>query len=745
MTMVPQNIYQLLEESGGCLWRIPTSLRLPILHQLATYGLDGLEHFFPQAFVKIYRQKVEYGETQDAVSVYVDWIAGHLTAGQRPDFDLSDLSLPIEAPRVLLVSPIYNLEESSIGLVRIAFFLRGLGIKADWRIATSECLDEIVNLCLETRYDIIGQGTTHYTFSKDLELVRRMAEKSPTSLFILGGHGAVLPSEQLSNLFAATAISIVARGFGERSTARLALGYARRLPADAVPRLEHIRGIYFRDVNGQVVETGVDRYNMQEYRALHAMFDASMCPVEEGVLRLITSTHCSFSCVFCSSRNFPEQPVTRLQADDVLHAIRQIRKKHSDITTIEFNDDNFSVGYRRRGRFCKGVDWLREFCKATQRSDLSGLTTCCFTRADTIDDETLDLLYRRLNLRKIGIGLEHVSIPVLRRMRKGIDADRVIACIRESVRLGIDTNFFIILFSKWEIPQSLLDLLEVSTKLCLEGAHVVYNWGFQPLVGADVSSDPTNRYISHRYKIGDYQYIYNAKIIPDDPFIGEWFEFMNTYSREYFDLQDELATNLLGRFKADTIDRESLWFKLVLRPHQNINLSNTLTNLIRFHSMFVFGQRFFDSSNLYFQKGADQTHSAVINYLYNGPTYPPNGVTSIQLKTAFLLRELPEELATDPLADLLAEIEVIRAGLCIPDLPGVHLGTEPHLEWARGNLVGWRARLEKDQIVGSEREAQQRIKLLLATIEALINEKPKATKALETTGSGGLNNVYRSS
>ena len=727
--MNESQVTQLIENAHGKIWHIPADLRVPILNRIAVRGIDRIHSALPQSFVDIYMEKIRLGIIQDIVSVFVDWITAHLDDGERPNFDLSNKSIPDNSPRVLLISPTYSRDDASIGIIRIAFFLRGLGIWADWRTATDNRIDEIVATCKSERYDIIGQGTTHFTLPKDLKLIHRLSVVSPTSQFLLGGHGAVLTLEERRKILVDTPISVIIRGFGEFSTARLALLFNKNISAHDLTSRENIPGIYFSTHNGQVIETCTDRYDEQAFRAIHAVFDASLYPVEEGTLRLITSSHCSFSCVFCSSRNFVEQRTVRLQPTDVLHIIRQVRKIHPELKTIEFNDDNFTMNYTNECKSQNGKQWIENLCGHVLPRDIEAITTSCFTRVDTIDSKILQVLYNKLNIRRIGIGLEHVDQNILQQMKKGIDVGQTVKLIRECIRLGIDTNFFIILFSKWESAESLLKLLKISTQLCLEGAQVVYNFGIQPLSGADISNDPTNHYITETYKVNHFHNTYRAKIIPDDPFIGEWFTLMNQERKTYFDLQDNLMNQLIKNTFRNNMFCKSLWLKTVLKYNQNINHSDTLTNLVRFHAMFVFGKQHLEQEALYFQEGVLLTSSAIANYIYNGPTYSPNGVSTIESKVDFLKKNLPNEATGRPSSDLLTELEVIWAGIKMPIPYGFDICRDHYKMWAEHNLQKWHVTLQK--VLGEPQYIQQRIAKLLREIRLHLETEDKQCAHIE--------------
>ncbi len=384
-----------LERAGGKIWLLNAESRRRVLQHLAISGPAGLADLLPERLAL----SVFHEDSADVVQWYVRWIGAHLESDERPAFDLSDDALCKEGPRVLLVSPVYRLKEASIGLVRIAFFLRGLGIRADWVAATPDNLEEILRQARKGSYHVIGHGTTHYTFGEDMRFLARMADASPQSCFLLGGHGAVFDPPMLRQVLSETPVSVVVRGFGERSTACVAMaqvpaGFGCPLPLRRIPGIHLLH-------DDEVLSTGVDAYNELEFRVLHAIFDGRYYPVEEGVTRLITSTHCPFPCVFCSSRNFPEQAATRLDPSDVVHLVSEVRRHHPELHFVEFNDDNFSIGYRRDGRFHRGTDWLSELCDLSKGEVFDGLRTYCNSRADTIDYETLVHLVKDTKLAKI--------------------------------------------------------------------------------------------------------------------------------------------------------------------------------------------------------------------------------------------------------------------------------------------------------------------------------------------------------
>ena len=706
-----QMIRENLARAGGRIWSLNTQIRRHVLRHLTVSGPSEVADLLPEGLVHS-----GINQPMDVIDWYLRWVGAHISCGERPVFDLSDSAMCDIGPRVLLVSPVYRLKETSIGLVRIAFFLRGLGIHADWVAATPDNIESILQQAYYGSYHVIGHGTTHYTFAEDIKLLMRMAEMSPASRFILGGHGAVFEPAMLRRLLTETPVSYIVRGLGERSTARLTIahepdGFVSALQPDG------IRGIHFLH-KGEVLSTGIDEYNELEFRGLHAIFDGRLYPVEGGVTRLITSTHCSFACVFCSSRNFPDQSVVRLTPSDVAHTVGELRCHHPELHSVEFNDDNFTIGYRRSGRIYRGKEWIDELCTLATKA-FNSLQTYCYSRADTMDQETLARLVKDINLAKIGIGLEHVDHYVLKAMKKGNAVQHVLERIRQALELGIDTNFFVILFSKWETRSTLIALLDVSIRLALEGAHVVYNWGLQPLRGADVSKDPSNQYLGSQLQVGTFQFEQLGKIVPDDQEIGSWFRRMNDDLETYFALQDELLARVVNFGSASHLDVRSAWLQRVFREHRNVNLSNTLTNLVRFHSMFEYGRRFINPDDLYFIEGASRTWGGVLAYVFNGPTCPRDGsATSIQRKIDFLSGEVNPDWTHGVDNNLAVELDVVRIGMRAPDHYLIAPNSWDHCEWAQKAMPRWRKSITT---VDSNTEGGSYAVAALSEIEGLLD------------------------
>src|SRR5207248_828917 len=97
------------------------------LIHLARHGAQGFAGSMPQPLVEALGAALLRQDRSDVVGAYHAWVSAHIATSSRPEFDLSRRGAIAGAPRVLLVSPVYRLAEASIGLVRIAFFLRGLG------------------------------------------------------------------------------------------------------------------------------------------------------------------------------------------------------------------------------------------------------------------------------------------------------------------------------------------------------------------------------------------------------------------------------------------------------------------------------------------------------------------------------------------------------------------------------------------------------------------------------------------
>lgn len=139
---------------------------------------------------------------------------------------------------------------------------------------------------------------------------------------------------------------------------------------------------------------------------------------------VLTSRGCSFGCNYCPYK--AAIPETRFR--DIEHVIEEIRylKKDFGVQGILFRDPIFSINKNRTASFAERLI-----------EEGFNLKWSCETRVDCVTFPLIDLL-RESGLRHIGVGVETVNEPEMKRLKRGvIPQDRQKEVIRYCESRGI--------------------------------------------------------------------------------------------------------------------------------------------------------------------------------------------------------------------------------------------------------------------------------------------------------------------
>lgn len=145
---------------------------------------------------------------------------------------------------------------------------------------------------------------------------------------------------------------------------------------------------------------------------------------------VLTSRGCSFGCNYCPYK--AAIPDTRFR--EIEHVIEEIRylKKDFGVQGILFRDPIFSINKNRTGHFAQRL--------IEEKFDLKW---SCETRVDCLSFPLVDLL-RESGLCHIGIGVETVNEPEMKRLKRGIitqDRQREMIRYCESQGITILANY----------------------------------------------------------------------------------------------------------------------------------------------------------------------------------------------------------------------------------------------------------------------------------------------------------------
>ncbi|MEE8400896.1 MAG: radical SAM protein [Candidatus Hydrothermarchaeaceae archaeon] len=209
--------------------------------------------------------------------------------------------------------------------------------------------------------DIIGITATTPSFPRAMQIVEAL--RGTDAKIVLGGtHATFMPDEPLNS-----GADIVVRGEGEATFRDIVEGRP----------MEDINGISWSD-DGKIVHNP-DRELALDLDALpfpaHEFF-----PVDKyGIMSIVTSRGCPFSCSYCSAARFWERRVRYRSPKNVVEELKEIVDLGFNL--IRFMDSTFTLDKKRAMEIC-----------ALIKEEVPNISWSCETRADAVDDELLEAL-----------------------------------------------------------------------------------------------------------------------------------------------------------------------------------------------------------------------------------------------------------------------------------------------------------------------------------------------------------------
>lgn len=257
--------------------------------------------------------------------------------------------------------------------------------------------------------DLIGISAP---FSQHAPVVHKIASlvrgRLPCATIAIGG---VYPSAQ-PRLALTSDADLVVVGEGEKCLASLADG------TGAAPGMQ---GVYTRADAARssfppappIRDLDALPFPDFEIPQIERYFETSPRRSKRRTASMVTSRGCPFDCGFCSVHPISGYRWRKRSAENVLGEIRYLVDHHG-ISTIEFEDDNFTLDTDRAKRILEGIIRLNERGTDLWWESPNGI------RIDTLDEEIVGLA-RRSNCRCITLALESGDPEMLDIMNKRLD------------------------------------------------------------------------------------------------------------------------------------------------------------------------------------------------------------------------------------------------------------------------------------------------------------------------------------
>jgi len=303
--------------------------------------------------------------------------------------------------------------------------------------------DRIIrNIPVDT--DFIGIAVPYFN---NLPIIKEMVKIIKSSFNIpifLGGSTVSILKEALID-YGADFLSI---GEGEKAVLNLVNGQ----------NPEKIKGLIFKK-DGKVINTGmpelIDNLNNIPNSARHLLpMNLYLSKSGRGredlkAVSIITSRGCPYDCNFCSIHHIYTHKYRARSAENVLNEIIDLKQKYA-IEHVEFEDDNFTLDYKRAEEIFDGL--IRNNLNITW-SLPNGV------RIDTLDYNLIEKM-KKSGCSALFLSIESGDPDILKLMNKKLDLEKVAQVVKMCGKLNINTSAVFIVGHPGETQESFKKTVE---------------------------------------------------------------------------------------------------------------------------------------------------------------------------------------------------------------------------------------------------------------------------------------------
>src|SRR5947207_4899852 len=281
----------------------------------------------------------------------------------------------------------------------------------------SSIYDDVAEQLLQTEPAAIGLTALGCNFIAVVKIARRLKQRRPETLILLGGpHPTVLESPIMTKF---ADFDVLVRGEAEETIVPL-------LDAlDSKDELSAIPGISYRD-GPRVCRSTMDAGVMDVDRLRMAAFHAY--PISElglGSMRVEAGRGCPFHCTFCSTATFFGRKYRVKAAEKLVSELKSLNNTYN-ITDFSLQHDLFTVNRRK----------VLEFCEEVRPCSFSWT---CSARIDCVDSELLREMARSGCL-GIYFGVETGASSLQELVKKRLDISLLQPTLRYAKEFGINVT-----------------------------------------------------------------------------------------------------------------------------------------------------------------------------------------------------------------------------------------------------------------------------------------------------------------
>lgn len=297
----------------------------------------------------------------------------------------------------------------------------------------------------EFKPDYLVANIATPTFKSDMDSLKRVKERFPAIKIIV--KGAPFLTYNTNVIYEHPYISYVIMGEPELTLKEI---------LDGVPDSE-ILGICYQE-NFQGVKNELRPFNEDldslPFPARHLVDNNIYRRPDNGKVQAVikVSRGCPFHCFFCLASPVSGIKVRKRSAENIISEIKECVDKYN-IKNFLFWSDIFNIDR----------EWTLDLCRKIIESGLK-ITWSANTRADTMDDEMAELMYKS-GCRLVSIGVESGSQEVLNNIGKKITLDNIRNTVRVLKKNKIKIYNYFVLGLPWETEKTAEETIKFAIEL----------------------------------------------------------------------------------------------------------------------------------------------------------------------------------------------------------------------------------------------------------------------------------------
>lgn len=366
-------------------------------------------------------------------------------------------------PRVMLsIAPWDLFEDSggediySIGIASLAAILEKNGYEVDALSLSyskwEDVREKVIRKLKEFKPDFFGVSilsNSRVSTHKLLDVVKKLYPSIP---IIAGGVHTTFLFEQVLNNYP---VDFAVIGEGDITIIELLNAIKNKRP---IQEFKKIKGIAFKQ-DKEIIKTE-PRERIRDLDSLpfpkHELFEELI--KRRGIVYLMTSRGCPFSCSFCPSSAFWGRCMIQRSAKNVMKEIKYLLKKFPNVGYLYFIDDEFVCNHER----------IKELCNLMLKEKIN-VKWNCLGRVSSMNEEIISLM-KKAGCFEIIFGVESGSQRILDRLGKRVKVSEIINAFELCKKYNITTRYLTIVGLPGEDKKSVQETIDLAVKL-KEGAE----------------------------------------------------------------------------------------------------------------------------------------------------------------------------------------------------------------------------------------------------------------------------------